>query len=619
MCGIAGAFALAGPLPERVRMEARRVGASMAHRGPDAFGEAGGENLVLLHNRLSIIDLSSGDQPMEDPETGNRIVFNGEIYNYVELRGTLEGRGVRFRTTSDTEVLLLAYREYGEAVVDHLNGMFAFAIHDPGRERLFLARDRFGEKPLHYFVRDGCFHFASELSALRGFSSCPTALSQEGLLQYFAFGSVSSPETIVEGVEQLPPGYLMTVTSDGVVANAYYRRDPRPARNQIGDEVLQASLSGAVRIRLRADVPVALLLSGGIDSTLIAALARQAVDGDLRTFAFGWAGEPSELPHAREVADRLGTLHHEILLDRDRFVRDVPELIRAMDVPQADSAAVVVFGLSRAIAEQGVRVVLSGEGGDELFGGYPWYRGWDSPRGRVRRRLRGSAGDAHAYVTGRMNTPASELEAGFGVEAVRRLLRSRASDLGDAGSSLDGRIALDYAHFIPSTLMPKVDRMSMAHSVEVRAPFLDPGLVGEWASLSPRDKVRGEQTKVRIRALGERSGLLPSSVLTRPKMGMNLPLSWWVRQNEELFRSALGDAGAMATTVFGPGAISGWFDGLRKDPGGGWSLSAQRIWSAAVLELWSRSWREAGSAGRGGGDVDVQPAGAGGWGPRIPR
>jgi len=601
MCGIGGVFGLSGSIPEHVRAQTRRAAEAMVHRGPDALGEAEGGDVLLLHNRLAIIDLASGAQPMEDPETGSRIVFNGEIYNYVELRRQLEGRGLRFRTSSDTEVLLLGYREFGEAVVDHLNGMFAFAIHDPDRRSLFLARDRFGEKPLHYFVRDGCFHFASELSALRHLTSCPTDISPRGLLEYFAFGAVSSPGTILEGVEQLRPGHTLRVGRDGVSTARYYAREVTRALTHLSDEEIEASLSEAVQIRLRADVPVALLLSGGIDSTLITTLARRAVPGELRTFAFGWAGQPSELPHAREVADGLGTLHHEILLDRGQFARDLPDIVRYMDTPQADSAAVVVYGLSRAIREHGVRVVLSGEGGDELFGGYPWYRGWDGPRARLKRLIRSARLDAEDYVEGRMATPVSDLSAAFGTEPVRGLLLERARDMGPAGTALEGRIAFDYAQFIPSALMPKVDRMSMAHSIEVRAPFLDPFLVDQWASVPPTDKVCGARLKVRIREFGERTGLIPAAVLARPKVGMNLPITWWVRQNEELFRDALSGGRSVAAELFGPAVIAGWFEGLAREGAGGWSLSAQRIWGAGVFELWAAAKGSQVLAGGDGG------------------
>lgn len=587
MCGVSGVFGPEVGSSKALRAQASRVAAAMNHRGPDAHGKFRADNAILHHNRLSIIDLESGGQPLHDPDTGAVIIYNGEVYNYIELRRDLEREGIRFRTRSDTEVVLRGYSRYGTGVLGRLNGMFAFAIYDPRDRSLLLARDRFGEKPLYYFTRSGRFYFASELQALRGFEDCPSDISRSGLIEYLAFGQVSAPNSVVEGIAVLPPGCALQAGPEGVVRISRFAELPEVrSAGGITDEEINQGLTDAISIRLRADVPVAVLLSGGLDSSLIATVARRLAHGDLQSFSFGWTDLPSELPYARETASRLGTRHHEVLLDRGHFVRDLPHIIEAMDVPQADSAAVVVYGLSRAIAANGVRVVLTGEGGDELFGGYPWYLGASGAKASARRFLRGRRRAARDYVENRMHIRVEDLAQGFERHEVEDLLDRRAEEIGSTGDSLAGRISFDYRHFIPSTLMPKVDRMSMAHSVEVRAPFLDPNLVERWAVVSDRYKVHRYVRKARLRAFVARSGILPSEILERPKVGMNLPLTWWVRKNEELFRDVLSRSGSVTSSHFGPRVSEGWFSDLRQVTTGEWSLPAQRIWSAGVFELW---------------------------------
>ena len=588
MCGISGVFSTGAPLPESIREGLDTVARRMQHRGPDALGEWACDQLVLAHNRLAIIDLESGSQPMVDPATGNVIVFNGEIYNYLELRDQLLAAGLTFTTNSDTEVILKGYARFGVDVLSHLNGMFAFALYDPRRGELFMARDRFGEKPLHYFVTGDRVYFASELLALREFRDCPGSLSEEGLLEYFGFGNVSAPRTILADVHQLAPGHAMVVGKEGLRTFRYYRRSPGPSISGIDDAQIGETLTRAISMRLRADVPVAALLSGGIDSSLIAVLAQRASSSPLQTFAFGWAGEDDELPFARVVAERAGTHHHEIVLDRTAFAADLPGIVRAMDGPQSDSAAVVVYGLCREIAGNGIKVVLSGEGGDELFGGYPWYLGAGGARSLAKRMIRGKKQDLHDYIEGKLNFPAKELAGPFGSHHVAAMLEQRGATLGGRGATLEGRIDLDYSFFIPSVLMPKVDRMSMAHSVEVRAPFLDHELVELWGRLRGPEKVKGDELKARIRGYCARAGILPPELLNRKKMGMNLPLSWWVRSNEQMFREVVQDGASTSVGLFGAEQVSGWFVELARDSSGGWSRAAQQIWSAFILEIWYR-------------------------------
>lgn len=586
MCGICGTFSAAEVIPEAARQGLPVATRALAHRGPDASGTLHRPALLAGHTRLAIIDVATGQQPMVDEATGNAIVFNGEIYNYLELRAELRAAGHQFTTESDTEVILKGYAQAGAEFLTRLNGMFALALHDVARRELLLARDRFGEKPLYYFRTGERVSFASELGALRAFPDCPGRLRPEGVLEYYALGFLTGPSSICEGIEQVLPGHYLRVGRHGVSSHRYYAREPGPSRQWPDGEAVEARLAEAIRLRLRADVPVATLLSGGIDSSLITTLAQRATPHPLHSFAFGWAGEDAELPHARAIARHVGTTHHEILLSRDVFREEVRPMVAAMDMPFADSAAFVVHQLTKAIAARGVKVVLSGEGGDELFGGYGWYLGIGGAKRFLKRRLFGPGRGARDYVLSKVNFPVVELHAAFGHAEVDALIERRTAAYRSCGDTVSGRIAFDYQYFLPWMLMPKVDRMSMAHAVEVRAPFLDHHLVDEWARYPDAAKASRTETKIALRRICADRGLLPEEILSRKKMGMNLPLSWWIRTNQSLFRDVVDTSTSMARELFGRERIAQWFARVGEEDTPGWTRSSQQIWSAFVFELW---------------------------------
>jgi asparagine synthase (glutamine-hydrolysing) len=528
---------------------------------------------------------------MIDQETGAVIVFNGEIYNYIELRERLLRQGQQFRTRSDTEVILIGYRVFGPAIVHELNGMFSFSVFDPKQQVLHLFRDRFGEKPLYYFSTKDRFYFASELSALREFPGCPVGLDESAVLSYFALGYIQGPGTIFEGVRQLPHAHQLTVSAKSCQENRYYRREAVvSAVPDVAPDTVVGALSDAIRLRMRADVPVATLLSGGFDSSLITVLAQRHSARPLKTFAFGWRGLVDELPYARQVATLAGTDHTEIELDQGMFSEEFDGVISAMDMPQSDSAAFVVFRLCKEIALRGIKVVLSGEGGDELFGGYPWYQKESSLRSNVKRLLYRRRARCAEYVSGKQVFSEDELREHFSHDVVAEFVHGRMEhyvfcDRDDANE----RISFDYETLLPWSLLPKVDRMSMAHSVEMRAPFLDFGLVDQWARFPTEDKVRANELKALAKSVIVKENILPASIVYRAKQGMNLPISWWIRENEHFYRDVLGDSRSNSMQLFGRETIGEWFKSLAAEAVDGWSRPAQQIWAATVFDLWFAS------------------------------
>ncbi|MHB1837371.1 MAG: asparagine synthase (glutamine-hydrolyzing), partial [Solirubrobacteraceae bacterium] len=377
MCGICGIYEYARGRPVQPEV-LHAMNATLVHRGPDAGGVHTDGPLGLAARRLAIIDIEHGDQPMVSSDGSACVAHNGEIFNHAELRAELEGRGVRFRTHCDTEVLLGLYLTYGPGFVSRLRGMFAFAIWDRRARRLLLARDRFGIKPLYYRLDDSRISFASELKALLQEPDFPREVDPEALHAYLAFNSIPAPLTIFRAVRKLPPGHLLSCSPDGVVIERYARPAPahetrcRHEQPQELAEELRERLADSVRAHLVSDVPVGVLLSGGIDSSVLAALSSRATGGGISTFSIGFQERTfDELELAREVARRYGTDHHELVVS-PRIEELLPKLAACFDEPFADSSAVPTYLVSELAAAH-VKVVLSGEGGDELFGGYETY------------------------------------------------------------------------------------------------------------------------------------------------------------------------------------------------------------------------------------------------------
>lgn len=566
MCGIAG-FVGTGDRADLVRMSD-----SLRHRGPDGDGfdvhEPSGVH--LSHRRLAILDIAGGHQPMRTADGSMSIVFNGEIYNFRELRAELKRGGAQFLTDhSDTEVLLHGYRAWGEGLCERLNGMWAFVIHDRAKRQLFCSRDRFGKKPFFYHARPGVFAFASELTALKQHPGVPTQLDPVSLRKYFAYGYVPAPRTFFAGVNKLPGGHSLTLDLDSETLHQTrywkYKTEPfeeRPhgAEQQWADQ-LRELLDAAVARRLVADVPVGAFLSGGVDSSMIAALAMRHVGRDrLKTFSIGFEESSfDESKHARAVAEHIGASHNAQVLSVDRALDILPDIRLRMDEPIADFSLLPTYLLCQH-ARREVTVALGGDGADELFAGYdtfkalryasaydryvpaPLHRGismlaarlpvshrYMSFDFRLKRMLRGLDHPSHLRLPVWMAPLApSELEQLFDEPIDLEELFSEAITAWDGAAStdpVDRAIEFYLSLYMQDGILVKVDRASMMHSLEVRSPFLDIEVV-DFARRLPTDvKLRGNETKWILKRAAE--PLLPNGITQRRKQGFAVPTGAW--------------------------------------------------------------------------------------------
>jgi asparagine synthase (glutamine-hydrolysing) len=554
MCGICGIASPVGP-PDPERLAA--MSAKLVHRGPDSGGEHLDGPVGLAARRLSIIDLAGGDQPITSEDGSCTVVQNGEIYNFPELRRELERDGHTFRTRCDTEVHLHLYERHGPDFARRLRGMFAVAIWDARRRRLVLARDRYGIKPLYYRHVGGVLEFASEVRALpRG------EIDLDALEAFLAFNSIPAPYSIFREIRKLPAGHVLVWEEDGAVRiERYARPGPVPAEELRGDdeaeliEELRARLRDSVRAHLLSDVPVGVLLSGGVDSAALAALAAQESSDPVHTFTIGFEERSfDERGDARRVADRYGTIHHELLVQPDPTLL-LPALAEVFDEPFADSSALPTYLVSQLAAEH-VKVALSGEGGDELFGGYYTYAA-----DLLADRIGPLARLARPFVE---RLPTSTAKASFDYKAKRFVRAAHLPPLErhhgwkeifsvEARSELTGRTApfdpvdvyrhryretegadglarlqdIDFGIYLVDDLLVKTDRASMAHSLEVRVPFLDPLVTNFAFALPTRHKVRGLSKKVLLRKAV--APLLPREVVHGRKRGFSIPAAAWLR------------------------------------------------------------------------------------------
>ena len=542
----------------------------LADRGPDAEGYVEDHGVFLGHRRLSILDLAGGTQPMRNADQTLEVVFNGEIYNFAELRAELLEAGHVFRTDhSDTEVLLAAYAEWGEAMVDRLNGMWAFVIHDRKRKRLFGSRDRFGKKPFYYHHNParGLFVFASELDALLAHPEVPRSVCAAAVRKYFAYGYVPAPLAMTEGAHKLPGGHSLSfdLTHGELHVRRYW--DYQPAPEEGGNftercEELRALLAAAVRRRLVADVPVGVFLSGGIDSSLIAALsARELPAGELRTFSIGF-DEPTydELPYAAQAARWIGTRHRTETLSLSAASELLPEIYARLDEPNGDSSLLPTYLLCK-FARREVIVALGGDGGDELFSGYEPFRALRYAA-LYRRLVPRALHPAITALADRLPVSHRYLSLDF---AAKRFVRGAAQqpplwiptwmagmDLSDwrecfAGASLeevfseaieawDGVKSKDPVEkataffvrlYLQESVLAKVDRASMMNSLEVRAPFLDIEVANFARRIPTRWRLRGGTTKYLLKEAAR--GLLPDNIIDRKKKGFGVPVGAWFR------------------------------------------------------------------------------------------
>jgi asparagine synthase (glutamine-hydrolysing) len=559
MCGICGIASARGTVdPERLA----RMSATLVHRGPDSDGTFVADGVGLAARRLSIIDLAAGDQPIANEDGTVVVVQNGEIYNYAELTHQLRRAGHAFRTHCDTEVIAHAYEEWDLGFAERLRGMFAIAIWDERRRRLVLARDRYGIKPLYYRAAGDELSFASELRALpRG------EIDLDALECLLAFNSIPAPYSIFREVRKLPQGHLLVWNGGRETLECYARPAPVPAAEVRTEEEaelveeLRARLRDSVRAHLVSDVPVGVLLSGGVDSCALAALAAEEATYPLRTFSIGFTERSfDELADARRVAERYGTVHRELVLEPDAALL-LPALADAFDEPFADSSALPTYLVSR-LAREDVKVALSGEGGDELFGGYYTYTadllaqrvGWAAPalKPLAEHLPTSTAKASFDYRLKRFvraaHLPPLERHHGwkeiFSADARAELRGTRSAfDPVDVlrtrfdeteGAELIARLQdVDLGTYLVDDLLVKTDRASMAHSLEARVPFLDSVVTGFALALATRHKVRGLRKKVLLRKAVE--PLLPREVVHGRKRGFSIPAAAWLRGELEPF------------------------------------------------------------------------------------
>ncbi|WP_456432626.1 asparagine synthase (glutamine-hydrolyzing) [Thermosulfuriphilus sp.] len=626
MCGIAGFLDLEGHQNEELQRLIVEMTRILTHRGPDEEGVYFDAHIALGHRRLAIIDLSSGRQPMGDKDLGVQIVFNGEIYNFRELRRILESMGHRFQTNSDTEVILRAYLEWGPECVRHLLGMFAFAIWDASRRRLFLARDRLGKKPLYYWTQGSRFAFASEIKALLKIPDLSPQVDLQALDCYFSFGYIPSPKTIFQSIRKIPPAHYLLVSEKGLELTRYWEVDFRS--REIGlEEALEEFwplAEEAVRVRLLSEVPLGAFLSGGIDSPLVVALMARELSDPVLTNSIGF-NDPrlDELPVAREIARYLGTEHHEFTVSPQ--VKEIlPRIAWHFDEPLADSSALPTYYVC-LMARQNVTVALSGDGGDESFGGYTFRyipHLWESrlrkkiplplrtlifsvlgelyPRSaRLPRPLRLktlfenlAVSDARAFyqdliwlpegVRRRIYSPSFLRElAGFSPFEIVEPLYRKAKDL-DPVSRCQ---YVDLHFYLPEDVLVKVDRMSMAVSLEVRSPLLDHRIIEFATSLPLCLKVQGNTGKVILRRATEK--LLPPTVVQRPKQGFSIPEAEWLRgELRPLVEEALGDPNSLIRQYLLPHELKHlWQRHLS-----GQENHSVFFWGILMLSLWERHY-----------------------------
>lgn len=623
MCGIAGILSVDGrPVFEE---ELRAMCAAMVQRGPDDEGVYLSEHAGLAMRRLSVIDLTSGHQPVGNEDGTIWVVLNGEIYNYRELREDLESRGHVFTTATDTEVIVHLYEELGAGCVERLRGMFAFAVWDERRLRLMLARDRLGIKPLYYGIVKGRLLFASELKAVLQIPEVERTIDWAALDHLLAFATTSRTQSIVAGIQKLEAGHLMLIAPGGAPRVERYwtlRFEPEYGRSEddVAEE-LRWRLAESVRLHLVSDVPVGAFLSGGVDSSSVVAAMVPLTGGRLKTFSIGFTQRDyDELPYARLVAERFGTEHHELVLDPDGALDILGELPWLLDEPFGDSSAFPTYLVSK-LARRHVAVVLSGDGGDELFAGYRSYvveareRRRSIPRpvraalGLAARSLPDGARGRNFLRRYSLQGPERYLDANllFRREDRRRLLTAEAGRLALGHRTEEERIeelaqwrghwlsnlqACDLRHYLPLDILTKVDRMSMAHSLEARVPLLDHPFVEFAARIPPDMTLKDGRTKhIFVRAM---RGVLPDEVLDRPKQGFAVPLGAWLRGRLD----SVVQETVLSDECRRRGLLNhDYVAALVRLHRAGRPLDMQ-LWTLISLELWCRTFLDHGPARR---------------------
>jgi asparagine synthase (glutamine-hydrolysing) len=633
MCGIAGKFNFDPTRPiDRERLTA--MTSVVAHRGPDADGFFVGAGIGLGHRRLSIIDLSSGDQPLTSEDGTIWVVFNGEIYNFAEIRTELESLGHRFRTRTDTEVIVHGYEQWGDRAVDRFRGMFAFALWDERARRLLLVRDRVGVKPLYYSATASGVTFGSEIKSLLEDPDVPRDWCAEALDAYLTLQYVPCPQTMFRAVRKLPPGHLLIAEGGRVSVKRYwdlmFTGEGQAAREDEYLEQLDALVNESVRLRLVSDVPLGAFLSGGIDSSAVVAAMAATCAGRVVTTTVGFDEQGfSELASARTVAQHLGVEQHETIVRPD--IADLlPKLAWHFDEPFADSSAVPTYYVSRAAREH-VTVALSGDGGDELWAGYARHRveAWEQTArrwlGPIGRTIAGRVGGAlplgvkgarslrhlalppaeacarkHAYGLFESDARGALYSVDFATEvrnadpfAGFRL----AYDSCSSQDPLDRALYVDVKTYLVDDIMTKVDRMSMAVSLEAREPLLDHKLLEFAAAVPACLKLKNGRSKHLLRRLLERR--IPRAIVDRPKHGFEAPTGEWLRGPlAPMVDSLLVDGRLRERGIFDHRAVAS----LWRQHRDGRQDHRHRLWSLVMLELWFRQYVD-GRASRAAGEA----------------
>lgn len=640
MCGIAGILQLD---PAKQTPDARLLDAmlrAIVHRGPDDDGRLVDGPLAMGMRRLSIIDLSDGKQPIFDEARRFGVVFNGEIYNYRELRTTLESGGHTFRTQSDTEVIVHLYEQFGERCVDHLRGMFAFAVWDNKKRELFIARDRLGIKPLYFAEVGGQLIFASEIKAILEHPEYQPALDHRSLSQYLSLKFVPAPRTMFAGISSLLPGHCLRIRNGRKEMRRYwdvsFQHNDDAEISRLGkseaqlEEELMNLLEESIRLRLRSDVPFGAMLSGGVDSSIIVALMSRMLNEPVKTFSVGFSDRDGvdELPYARQVATQFGCDHHEIEINGDHFLQHAEEVLFHLDQPIADHATVATHMVSR-LARQHVKMVLTGEGGDELFAGYarysverlaPWMRLMPEWAGGLMRsafaKLPGmrrqkiamnalTIKDDARRIANWFPMLADDLKAELLSDSMHEhragaaALFTECLQNCDASDSLNRMLYADSKMWLPDYLLLRGDKLTMANSLEARVPLLDHKLVEFAARLPPNLKLRMRTRKYLLKKCASR--LLPSNIVHRKKAGFPIPIDRWLNESANtLMRDTLSEDAVAARGLFNPAVVSRLIDQHER----GFADNATELWGLVSFEMWMRQFIDSPNrSGQSVGDV----------------
>ncbi len=621
MCGICGIFNYESNAPAE-RAALQKAAHAMAHRGPDDEGFYVDEGLGLGNRRLSIIDLAGGHQPIANEDESVWITFNGEIYNYQELRTELEARGHRFRTSSDTETILHGYEEYGVKCLERLRGMFAFGLWDRRARRLLLARDRIGIKPLFYRLERGRITFASELRALRALSTNSVEIDPQAVYDFFGFRYVPAPGTFYRGVEKLLPAHYLLADAKGLQIAPYWSIPPEDtaplSAEDYGGQVVEM-LRESVRLRLIADVPLGAFLSGGVDSSAIVALMAELGAKPLRTFSVGFKErEFSELPYAAEIARKFATEHTEIIVHARDLAEDLERLVAFRDEPVAEPADVALYRMSKRAAES-VKVVLAGEGGDELFAGYPKYAAdrlaglvsalpkeatraiirwlpYRQRRAKIALEALSIADEAERSATWFASFSREERESLFAPAFLEQVdvahpahVFAKVLDQVRQRSPLKRMLYADLKIWLPDNLLLRGDQMTMAASIEERVPFLDHKMVELAARIPGRLLAGAFRTKTLLKQAFK--PLLPAETIRRRKVGFTVPAGLWFRNSLQSFvKDLVLSPQARSRDYFNSSnmerSVREHLEGVRD--------RSKQLWALVNFELWLRRQKSGG-------------------------